>query len=337
MQFRTSFDILPFRSKIAHNSSLFVMGSCFSEMIGDKLAERKFCVLRNPFGTIFNPHALFLLLETSLSETPLEEALITAHQGRFYHYQAHSKLSASSKEQLVELISHQQQVAKRELGEASHLFVTFGTAHVYELVGSGQVVANCHKQPRELFQKRLLQLSEMMDSFRNFYKVLQAINPSAEIIVTVSPVRHIKDGIPENQLSKSLLRVLCHEMSQECQQVNYFPSYELMMDDLRDYRYYKDDMIHPTSFAENYIWEQFKKGYFDDEALNTIKKIDAILNDLQHKPFHTESASHQQFLQKLLTKMEQMGPTFDFSKEISVVTHQLNSHYKNVNHESQSQ
>lgn len=324
MQFRTSFDILPFRSTIAHNSRLFAMGSCFSEMIGEKLTERKFRVLRKPFGTIFNPHALFLLLETSLSETPLEEALIVEHQGRFYHYQAHSTISAPSKERLVELILHQQQAAKQELGEATHLFLTFGTAHVYELVASGQIVANCHKQPRKLFQKRLLQLHEMMHSFRDFYKLLQAINPSAEIIVTVSPVRHIKDGIPENQLSKSLLRILCHEMAQECPQVSYFPSYELMMDDLRDYRYYKDDMIHPTPFAENYIWEQFKKTYFDNEALNTIKKIDGVLNDLQHRPFHPESASHQQFLHKLLRKMEQMGPTFDFSKEISAVTHQLN-------------
>src|SRR5690606_1274186 len=161
---------------------------------------------------------------------------------------------------------------------------------------------------------------------------------TAEIIVTVSPVRHIKDGIPENQLSKSLLRVLAHEMANCCSKVSYFPSYELMMDDLRDYRYYKDDLIHPTAFAENYIWEQFKNAYFDQETLEIIKKIDGILNDLRHRPFHPQGASHQQFLHKLLQKMERMGPAFDFCKEIKTVNDQLNPHHdKPLNHDQKSQ
>lgn len=313
------------------------MGSCFSSMIGRKLEERKFKVLNNPFGTIFNPVSLLELLHRSLLLQPVEESLLVAHDQWYYHYSTHSDLSASEKDRLITIISERQSLTHQALRSASHIFLTLGTAYAYELISGSQIVANCHRQPKEQFKKRLLDLDEMMVGFKGFYNALKLLNPTAELIVTVSPVRHIKDGIPENQLSKSLLRVLCDRMTEECPRVSYFPSYELMMDDLRDYRYYKDDMIHPTAFAENYIWELFKTTYLSKEAFEAVKKTDAILNDLQHKPFHPESASHQQFLQKLLHKMEQMDPIFDFSKEISVVTQQLNSHRKEADHESKSQ
>ena len=323
MQFRTSFSIPPFEPKITHDSRLFAMGSCFSEMIGEKLAERKFKVLHNPFGTIFNPLSLFLLLEKSLSETPLEEALILEQQERFYHYQTHSKLSATSKEQLMELLLHQQQAAKKVLSEASHIFITFGTAFIYDLQQSEIPVANCHKQPNSLFRKRLLHPDEMLEGFRSFQTLLNQVNPEANIIVTVSPVRHTKDGIPENQLSKSMLRVFCHQLQENFRQVVYFPSYELMMDDLRDYRFYKEDMIHPTSQAENYIWDQFQACFMEAKTLETSKTILEIKNALNHQPFHAKSPAHQRFLQNLLLKMERLVPEIDFSKEISEVKSRL--------------
>jgi hypothetical protein len=338
MQFRTSFNLSSSKSKISYQSRLVAIGSCFSTMIGHRLGERKFKVLNNPFGTIFNPMSLLQLLQASLLDQPADESLLVEHDQRYYHYHVHSDLCSSQRDRLLAKISEQHLLTQKFLSKASHIFITFGTAFVYELEATGQLVANCHKQPQNLFNKRLLSLEEMMTSFREFYTALQAINPSAEIIVTVSPVRHIKDGIPENQLSKSLLRVLCHKMAQECPQVSYFPSYELMMDDLRDYRYYKDDLIHPTAFAENYIWELFKKAYFDYEAVEMIKKIDGILNDLKHKPFHPESTSHRQFLQKLLQKMERMAPAFDFSKEINAVKIQLNPElHKTASHDQESQ
>lgn len=313
------------------------MGSCFSTMIGDKLEERKFKVLNNPFGTVFNPISLFELLHGSLLLQPIDESLVVTNDQRYYHYNTHSALSFGQRNKLLVKLSARQAASHDFLRKASHIFLTFGTAHAYELISNGQIVANCHKQPKNLFKKRLLGLDEMMNGFRGFQKVIENVNPTAEIIVTVSPVRHIKDGIPENQLSKSLLRVLCHEMAEECPRVSYFPSYELMMDDLRDYRYYKDDMIHPTAFAENYIWELFKSACFDQETLRSMDKIDSIIRDLQHRPFHPHSQSHHQFLHKLLQKMEQMGPAFDFSKEINVISDQLNAHHKEADHESESQ
>src|SRR5690554_766961 len=337
MDFRTTFPIPHFERKITLGSKLLSMGSCFSTMIGDKLEERKFKVLNNPFGTIFNPVSLFQLLQRSLLDQQPDESLLLEHDQRYYHYTAHSDQTSSQKKQLLVNLIKKQSISRQFLAEASHIFITLGTAHVYELASSGQIVANCHKQPQSLFNKRLLSLEEMIISFKSFYGLLQEINPTADIILTVSPVRHIKDGIPDNQLSKSILRVFTHEMTKACSQVSYFPRYELMMDDLRDYRYYKDDMIHPTPFAENYIWELFKQAYFDHETLEKVKKVDGILNDLKHRPFHAESLSHQQFLHKLLQKMERMGPAFDFSKEITAVHDQLNFHDKPSLHDNKSQ
>ena len=338
MDFRTTFPIPSFHRKINISDKLLSMGSCFSTMIGSKLLERKFKVLNNPFGTIFNPVSLFELLHRSLLLQPVEESLIVAHDQRYYHYTTHSDLSSGEKDQLLAMIQDKQLLTQESLLGASHIFLTFGSAYAYALVSDAQVVANCHRQPKNQFNKRLLDLDEMMDSFKGFYNALKVLNPTAEIIVTVSPVRHIKEGIPENQLSKSLLRVFCHKMAEVCPCVSYFPSYELIMDDLRDYRYYKDDLIHPTAFAENYIWELFKTTYLHAEALEVVRKTDAILNDLQHKPFHPGSVSHQQFLHMLVHKMEQMGPAFDFSKEINDVNDQLTLHHHNpTNHDQKSQ
>lgn len=337
MEFRTSFSIPSFEPKIQPGSKLFSMGSCFSTMIGNKLEERKFNVLNNPFGTIFNPLSLFQLLQRSLLDQQPDESLVLEHDQRYYHYTTHSDLTGGQKNQLLVKLIKKQSISRQFLAEASHIFITLGTAYVYELASTGQVIANCHKQPQRLFRKRLLNLEEMMISFKGFYRLLQDINPTANIILTVSPVRHLKDGVPENQLSKSLLRVLVHQILEEGPRLSYFPSYELMMDDLRDYRYYKDDMIHPTPFAENYIWELFKQAHFDHGTLEKVTKIDNILNDLNHRPFHAQSLSHQQFLHKLLQKMERMGPSFDFSKEINAVQNQLNFHDKPSPHDSKSQ
>lgn len=324
MEFRTIFPIQPSERKINIDSTLFSIGSCFSTMVGHKLEERKFQVLNNPFGTIFNPVSLFHLLQQSLLNQHPDESLLVEHDQRYYHYSAHSDLSHAKEDQLLSLIAQKQLFTRQFLSETSHIFITFGTAFVYELASTGQVVANCHKQPQRLFNKRLLTMEEMETSFRSFYNILGKLNPKAGVILTVSPVRHTKDGIPENQLSKSLLRVLVHQIQTAYPEVSYFPSYELMMDDLRDYRYYKDDMIHPSPFAENYIWEQFKSTYLDKATSEAVKNVDGILNALKHKPFHPEGASHQQFLHKLLHQMERMAPAFDFSKEIIDIKDQLN-------------
>jgi hypothetical protein len=246
-------------------------------------------------------------------------------QGRFFHYRVHSSISANKKIQLWDRIEASQSLTQKYLTQASHIFITFGTAHIYELKSGGKQVANCHKQPQSLFIKKLMSLDEMKAHFEKFHALQKEKNPEAEIILTVSPVRHSKDGIPENQVSKSLLRVLAHQLTEEYENVSYFPSYELMMDDLRDYRFYKEDMVHPTPQAENYIWDFFQECFFDKSTVGNVKIIEGIQNSLSHKPFLPGSTAHQQFLQKLLQQMERMTPDFDFSMEIKEVSGKIKS------------
>ena len=299
------------------------MGSCFSTMLGDKLGERKFMVFNNPFGTIFNPISIFMLLSRSLQGNRLDEDMAFEFQERFFHYFLHSSISAPHPQDLWAKVEATLSATREFLSRASHIFITFGTAYIYQLKQNRKFVANCHKQPQALFDKRLLELEEMNTSFKTFYELLEKENPEAKIILTVSPVRHTKDGIPENQLSKSVLRVLCHQLAQLSPKVSYFPSYELMMDDLRDYRFYREDMVHPTPQAEDYIWEFFQKSYMDNATLHTARNIEKILNSLGHHPFHADGAAHKQFLQNLLREMERMQDEFDFSKEISEVKQKL--------------
>jgi len=327
MQLRTTFKVPPFEPKITHQSSIFSMGSCFSTMIGKKLLDRKFKVLNNPFGTIYNPVSLFQLLEQSLLSSKPDPSLLLEYQQRCYHYGMHSSISAQKEEQLWTEIEKVQLLTREFISRSSHLFITFGTAFIYEMKANGKSIANCHKQPQNIFNKRLLDLAEMMNSFNNFNTLVLKINPKAQIIVTVSPVRHIKEGIPENQLSKSLLRMFSHLLQEEFSKVSYFPSYELMMDDLRDYRFYKEDMIHPTPLAEDYIWNVFKDGYLDKQTAEDLQTIEGIIGSLHHRPFHQESEAHRQFLSNLLQKMERLTPEFDFSKEIKEVSGKLESNF----------
>ena len=327
MKLRTTFDIPSFPSKISYKSKIFTMGSCFSGMLAEKLQQRKFNILDNPFGTIFNPVSMFQLLSQSLLDQQADGDLVLDQQQRSYHYGMHSSVSAENKTELLKKIVTLQALTKEFLAQSSHIVFSFGSAFVYELKTNGKFVSNCHKQPQSLFDKRLLRLEEMLDHFKRFYEVLRRVNPSAVIVMTVSPVRHSKDGIPKNQLSKSLLRVLTHQLGQDYEGLVYFPSYELMMDDLRDYRFYSEDMLHPSPVAENYIWEQFQNCYLDKDSMESAKQIAEINLALQHRPFHPGSLAHIQFLQDLVQRMERLTPEFDFSKEIADVKEKLGMYF----------
>jgi hypothetical protein len=198
-----------------------------------------------------------------------------------------------------------------------------GTAWTYQLKTTNSLVANCHKQPADLFEKRILSLEEMTNSLKTAFETILAKNPALKIILTVSPVRHIKDGITENQLSKSLLRVLCAELEKSFANSCYFPAYEIMMDELRDYRFYKPDLIHPTEQAENHIWEKWSESFFTPITQKKINQLSKINLDLQHRPLNPHGKGHQEFLQKLLGKLERLQPEFDFSTEIKNIRDQL--------------
>lgn len=316
MLWTTSFDIPEGDNKITHRSSILSFGSCFSTMIGEKLAERKFPVLNNPFGTIFNPLSIANLLEDSALEMPVNTDLMLVRDGLYLHFGMHSDVVAYSQDSLERLIQKKQQQVKNSLEHASLLLVTFGTAWVYEYGEKGQIVANCHKQPADLFEKRLLHPDEIQKAFSSFLNILREINPNIRVILTVSPVRHTRDGIPENQLSKSVLRLAAHDLTETYDFVSYFPSYEIMMDELRDYRFYKEDLAHPNAQAEDYIWQRFKTAWIDSKSFPLIEEFEGIKRDLAHRPFNPDSPAHMKFLDNLQKKLEKYSREFDFSKEI---------------------
>ncbi|MFD2200730.1 GSCFA domain-containing protein [Shivajiella indica] len=323
MHWTISFDIPEGGSKINYKSSVFSIGSCFSTTMGEKLAERKFTILNNPFGTLFNPLSIAQVMEDSILEMPVNTDLVLVRDSLYLHFGMHSDIVAYSQDSLERLIQKKQRLTKQLLEKASHILITFGTAWVYEYGNAGQVVANCHKQPAGLFEKRLLHQEEILKAYSSFFKILSQFNKKAKVLITVSPVRHIKDGISENQLSKSILRLAAHELSETYGFVDYFPSYEIMMDELRDYRFYKEDMIHPSAQAEEYIWERFKQTWIDPKCFTLIQEFEAIKRDLNHRPFNPDSPAHIKFLDGLQKKLDRYSKDFDFSKEIDALRKQV--------------
>lgn len=323
MHWFTEFPIPKSPSPISHNSKILSMGSCFAQSIGQKMLDSKLDILVNPFGTIFHPNALADLLEAGISGDQPDEDQIAERDGLFFHYSAHSDLVGKSIEALMEKLTTRIEMTSGYLKTGTHLILTLGTAWVYEFKKTQTLVANCHKQPSDFFEKRLLGLNEMKMALENLFLKLSAFNPNLNIVLTVSPVRHIKDGIPENQLSKSLLRVLCAELEKDSENISYFPAYEIMMDELRDYRFYKSDLIHPSEQAENYIWDKWAGAFFTPLTQKKVNQISKIKIELEHRPLNPGSEAHRQFLEKLLEKLERLQPEFDFSQEIDATSKTL--------------
>ncbi len=302
-------------NQIDYNSDVLLLGSCFVENIGEKLDYFKFRNLQNPFGILFQPRAIENLIISAVNQKVYSENDIFFHNEQWHCFDAHSKLSNASKEVLLDTLNMQVQITNLQIKKASHIIITLGTAWVYRYLETEKVVANCHKVPQEKFSKELLSVNDILKSIHSVVTQIKNSNPTANIIFTVSPIRHLKDGFIENTQSKAHLVTAIHEfLNLQSSIVNhqsfYFPSYELMMDELRDYRFYTDDMIHPNQTAINYIWNAFKMVWVSDDASKTMDEVDAIQKGIQHKPFNPKSEAHQVFLQKLSDKKEKLKSDF---------------------------
>lgn len=299
------------------------MGSCFADAIGKKLRQGKFDVMSNPFGTVYNPISIFGLLRMALlSEKPREDGFCQ-HDELFLHHDFHSSFVGTSKALLQEKLIDQLAYVGEVLRTCRVLIVTYGTAWVYEQKPAKQVVANCHKIPQYNFDKVLLSQKRILESFDVLYKALVQINPTVKIIHTVSPVRHVKDTLELNSVSKATLRLMCHTLKENNPNIFYFPAFEIMLDDLRDYRFYKPDLIHPSEQAEDYIWEKFATTFFSSDTLEFLKRLDKIQSALQHRPFKSDSLSHQKFLKTLLSELDELSKVVDVQAEIEQVQNQL--------------
>lgn len=302
---------------------LLTVGSCFSEAMGSRLMSHKVRTLTNPFGVIYNPVAIHKAIKYALFNEAVPELTYLEQDGIHYSYDFHSSVSGKDRgalrKALLEIIGSTHHFLK----DAHAILLTYGTAWVYTRNDTGEIVANCHKVPAKEFTRSLLSHKQVIASFDDLYKGLKAFNPHCRVILTVSPVRHLRDTLEGNSVSKAILRSACHSIEQSYADAEYYPAFEIMMDDLRDYRFYKRDMIHPTEEAEDYIWEHFVDTYFDDKAKAFFEEWKTIMSALSHKPFHPESASHQSFLRETLKKLEVMKARVDVAEEISIIKAQL--------------
>lgn len=290
---------------LEHNQTIVTLGSCFADMIGDKLQQYKFDVLANPFGTTFNPISIFQLLSIAIEKkyNPFPTSLSEV----WYDHQFHSEVSALSSEELHAITNQRIAATTKALARASCVVITLGTAWVYRHVERDAIVNNCHKQSGRYFKKELLSVKHILEEFETVYLKLKELNPSIKIIFTVSPVRHIKDTLQLNSVSKAILISAVHYICEQHNDCHYFPAYEIQMDDLRDYRYYEEDLIHPNKQAENYIWNKLTHWIFSSSLIDAMQEWDQLKKMLQHKPFHPTSSSHQQFLKQTIQRFEQFS------------------------------
>lgn len=301
MKFRSEIKCIPGPKPIDHRSKIFLLGSCFSENIAKKFEFFRFQSRINPFGILFNPVAISNAIDRCVDGKLYEDNELFHHRNTWMSLDHHSSFDHKNREKALDRINTQLQEGNSALLEASHVIITLGTSWVYSWKKDKRVAGNCHKLPQRFFEKKLLSSGEIRSSLLQMISKVRSINEEAHFIFTVSPVRHLKDGFVENTLSKSLLHASIHQLSSE-KDTSYFPSYEIMMDDLRDYRFYKDDLVHPNDMAVDYIWHQFERSWISEQSRKLMPEIEAVQKSFSHRPFDPESEEHHQFLKDLENK-----------------------------------
>ncbi|MFT5214994.1 MAG: hypothetical protein ACI83H_000100 [Glaciecola sp.] len=313
MKLQTKIPLQPQQhNQLVYNSNVLLLGSCFVENIGKKLDYFKFQNLQNPFGILFHQLAIETLITNAINEKEYTEEDIFFHNGQWHCYDAHSKLSASSKEELLHNLNQKIKATNQQINESTHIIITLGTAWVYKHIETDTIVANCHKVPQKKFLKELLLADEISESLESIIALIKSVNIEVSILFTVSPVRHLKDGFVENTQSKAQLVSAIHQVVESGSSIYYFPSYEIMMDELRDYRFYAEDMIHPNQTAVDYIWDKFRMVWISKSAAKTMDDIDVVQKGINHKPFNPNSKAHKLFLQNLEEKKKSLYIQFPY-------------------------
>lgn len=328
--FRLKLDVPVQSKKINIQDTILLSGSCFSEHMAHYLSSSKFPVLDNPNGILFNPVSVCTAIESYIENRQYKAEDLFEYNGIWHSWDHHSRFSHTNAERALQMINESQQQAHAFLKKAQWLIITIGSAFVYEWIDkddplypshrTNPVVANCHKVPGTKFNKRLLTVEEVLACLGNTLYRLQLFNPTLKLIFTISPVRHLRDGLIENNKSKATLIQAVHQLVEKFDGLFYFPAYELVIDDLRDYRFYAEDMVHPNYLGTEYVWEEFQKACINPKAQPLIKEMARLNTALQHRPMHPDTAAFRQFLQSQYQKVEalqQQYPAIDFSKELA--------------------
>ncbi|MEG2060697.1 MAG: GSCFA domain-containing protein [Alistipes sp.] len=311
MKFRTEIEIAPFKVKIGYENRILALGSCFAEQIAAQLSRLKFSVTTNPSGILFNPLSIAATLHSYLQPTPVQRHELHHNDQGWFHYGFHSDFSQTDPEQALEVMNAARQAGANALRAADRVVITFGTAWVYE--HNGEVVANCHRQPSTAFVRRRLSVSQIVETFAELFESALA---DKQIILTISPVRHIGDQLQGNAVSKATLRLAAEELATRYEAVNYFPAYEILLDDLRDYRFYADDLVHPSEQAVAYIWEKFAATALSEQAQQLLPDVERIVTAAAHRPRNDKSEAYQHFCRNQLTQIDALsGIDFGIEEE----------------------
>ncbi|MBP7507527.1 MAG: GSCFA domain-containing protein [Prolixibacteraceae bacterium] len=320
----------PFRTEIKINESgkdfnystpAFFIGSCFSDNIGRKLEKSKFTVMLNPFGVLYNPVSICSALNTIIKKTQITHNDLILHNNLYHSFLFHGSFSCTSPEKLIMKCNEVIEEANNFLKKSSFIFITFGSSFVYEYKETGEIVSNCHKIPDSAFKRYRLTVEQTVSKCNELISDLKYFNPELQIIFTVSPVRHFKDGAHENQLSKSVLLLAIDEIIKDNsnKEISYFPAYEIMNDELRDYRFYTEDMIHISEIGVNYIYAQFRKCFFKTNTLECMKEINEIVRASEHRILNPDPVSLSMFRDTMIAKILKFGsayPFINFNKEL---------------------
>jgi hypothetical protein len=320
-QFRTALVPAPAPFGISHAEKLLLIGSCFSEHIGERLAAHKFSSLSNPFGIVYNPISMARSLERLLAENhffaPFE---LFEHDGLWHSWEHHGRFSKPEKSAALSGLNTAYAEAATWLKTTNRLLLTFGSADVFVLRDGGQIVANNHKMPAAHFEPRRLSVAEIVEATVTILQKIKIQNPDLQIVVTVSPVRHLRGGLVENQRSKATLVLACEAICRQLPFAHYFPAYELLLDDLRDYRFYANDLLHPSELAVDYVWQFFEQTFFSEKTQRLNERVGKIRAAAQHRPFHAGTPQYQAFARAQLAAIEALlreMPGLDFGDEIA--------------------
>ncbi len=298
---------------ISHRSTILLFGSCFSENIGLKLIESKFSVNVNPFGVLYNPFSISRAINRLLDKRAFSTEDFVQHNNSYHSFMHHGSFSNPNLNDALSDINKEFALASTQLEDADYLLITFGTAYVFRWKATSEIVGNCHKIPANLFVRERLTIDEITTTWKKLIERLLVSNPNLKILFTVSPIRHFKDGAHNNQLSKSILHLsIDNLMEQFPANAFYFPAYEIMIDELRDYRFYTDDMLHPSQLAQNYIWKRFGECYFSKQTDSIIGEWQRIHQSLLHRPNNAFSEEYQKFLDRTIDAVKAFQEKYPF-------------------------
>jgi hypothetical protein len=290
--------------RIVPSTRFLLVGSCFATHIGGQLQRSGLQVEVNPFGVVYNPESIALALEAMLDERLPDGCFFEGRDNLWHSWLHASEFSAPDEATCRKRVGERFTEACGKLRQADVICFTFGTNRVYE--HAGRVVGNCHKEPASQFVERSLTIQEIVERWHTLLERIRTVNPTAEIIFTVSPYRYAKYGMVENQRAKATLLLAIEELTREMERVHYFPAYEILLDELRDYRFYASDMLHPSEVAVNYIWQRFTSWAFTPEALKFAQEWERTERDLAHRPLNPESDAHKAFLEKVMARRAQL-------------------------------